>query len=92
MSDSSNDLARFHDVPLQVELQLGSIALDVQTILRLREGAVLKTSQAAGSGVRVLAGGVDIAGADILNANGKAAARITSITAPQARGGQRGNS
>jgi flagellar motor switch/type III secretory pathway protein FliN len=91
MSDVSDSLAQFHHVPFRVELELGRIALDIQTILRLREGDVLRTNQPAGAGVRLLAGGVEIATADIVTVKEKAAARITTVAIPPARGDQRGN-
>ena len=91
MSEDRAALERFQHVPFRVELELGRIVLDVQTVLRLAEGDVLRTGQRVGSGMRVLAGGVYLGSADIITLNNRAAARITSIAPTPAQGGQRGD-
>jgi len=91
MSQDRAALERFEHVPFRVELELGRIVVDVQTMLRLAEGDVLRTGQRVGSGMRVLAGGVHLGAADMISINNRAAARITSIAALPNRGGQRGD-
>ena len=91
MSEDRDALERFQHVPFRVELELGRIVLDIQTVLRLAEGDVLRTGQRAGSGMRVVAGGVHIGSAEMISVNNRAAARITSISALSTRGGPRGD-
>ena len=92
MSDIDVDLARFHRVPLLVELELGCLALNLESILRLREGDVLRIGQPAGSPLRVLAGGVELGFADLVSLENQVAARITRVSSQQSSGGPHGNS
>lgn len=91
MSDPSNGLDRFHHLPFRVEIELGRITLDIETILRLREGDVLRTSQKAGAPARVMVAGVELGSADIVTVKDRAAARIAKIstTTPGAAHGNR---
>lgn len=85
MPDVPDSLERFHELPFPIELELGRIALDIESILKLQEGDVLRTDRAAGAPVALLAGGVRVAVADLVNVKDKAAARINRI-----QGGQDG--
>ena len=92
MSDIDANLARLHRVPLLVELELGRLALDLESILRLREGDVLRIDQPAGVPLRVLVGGVELGFADLVTMENQVAARITRISTPQSSGGPHGSS
>ncbi len=91
MSDNPENLERFNHIPFPVELELGRIDLDLQSILRLREGDELRTTQSAGVPVRVFAGGVEFAVADLVTVENKVAARIAKISLRTVRGGDDGN-
>jgi flagellar motor switch/type III secretory pathway protein FliN len=79
MADVPDNLARFHEVPFPIELELGRIAVDLESVLRLKEGDVWRTDLAAGAPLPVLAGGVRIAFADLVTIKNKVAARINRI-------------
>lgn len=85
MTDVPESLERFHDLPFPIELEVGRIALDLESVLRLQEGDVLRTGRAAGAPLPVLAGGVRVALADLVTIKDKVAARITRV-----QGGQDG--
>jgi|GraSoiStandDraft_60_1057301.scaffolds.fasta_scaffold815138_2 flagellar motor switch/type III secretory pathway protein FliN len=92
MSDTDVNLARFYRVPLLVELELGHFALNLESILRLREGDVLRIDQPAGVPLRVMAGGVELGFADLVTLENQVAARITRISHQQVARGPNGNS
>lgn len=91
MSDTPENFDRFDHVPFPVELELGRIQLDLESILRLREGDELRTDRPSGVPVRVFAGGVEFALADLVTVQDKVAARITKISMRAVRGGNDGN-
>lgn len=91
MSETPENLERFDHVPFPVELELGRIDIDLESILRLREGDELRTSQSVGQPVRVFAGGVQFALADLVTVEDKVAARIAKISMHTVRGGEDGN-
>lgn len=79
MADLPDSIERFHDVPFPIELELGRIAVDLESVLRLKEGVVLRTDLAAGAPLPVVAGGVKIALADLVTIKNKVAARINRV-------------
>lgn len=91
MSDIDVRLARFHRVSLPVELELGHVVLDLQSILRLREGDVLRMDQPEGAPIRVLVGGVELGFADLVTLKDRVAARIARISNRQSPGAPNGN-
>ena len=91
MSDTTDTLDRFQHVPFLIELELGRLALDLESILRLREGDVLPIDQQAGVPLRVLAGGIELGFADLVTSENQVAARITRISQLPASGGHHGN-
>ena len=91
MSEVATKFDRYHHVPLLIEVELGSVALDLQTILKLREGDVLRIEQPLGVPLRVLAGGIEVGFADLVVMDNQVAARITRISQVQAMGGPNGN-
>ena len=92
MSETGANLARFHRVPFVVELEMGRLALDLESILRLREGDVLRIDHPAGVPLRVLVGGVELGFADMVTMENQVAARITRISTRQSSGGTLGSS
>jgi len=90
MSDTAK-FDRYHHVPLLIEVELGSVALDLQNILKMREGDVLRIDQAVGVPLRVLAGGVELGFADLVIMDNRVAARITRISQLQQAGAPYGN-
>jgi flagellar motor switch protein FliN len=92
MSDIDVNVGRFHRVPFLVELELGRLALDIENILRLREGDVLRIESPAGVPLRVLVGGVELGFAELVTMENQVAARITRISTPQSSGGPHGSS
>ena len=92
MSDTTAGLERFEHVPFLIELELGRIALDLETILKLREGDVLRIDQAVGIPARVIAGGVELGFADLVAHDHRVAARIVRIALPPASGANSGHS
>lgn len=92
MSDVDTSLTRFQSVPFLVEVELGRLALDLESILRLQEGDVLRMDTAVGEPLRVLAGGVEVGFSDLVTMEDQIAARMTRITHPPAPGRLNGNS
>lgn len=84
-------LDRFQHVPLVVELELGRIVLSLESILRLREGDVLRAGHAAGDPLRLVAGGVELGYADLMTSDEQVSARITRLTKPETSGGPSGS-
>jgi flagellar motor switch/type III secretory pathway protein FliN len=79
MADVPDSLERFHDLPFPIEVELGRIAIDIESVLGLQEGDVLRTERPAGAPLPVLAGGVRVAFADLVTMKDKVAARITRV-------------
>lgn len=90
MSDTAK-FDRYNHVPLLIEVELGSVALDLQSILRLREDDMLRIDQPVGVPLRVLAGGIELGFADLVVLGNQVAARITRISQLQITGGPGGN-
>ena len=78
MSDDNANLDRFQSLPIPVELELGHVDAGLESILKLREGDVIRTDVAAGSPLAVKAGGVTVGEAELIAVKEKAAARIVS--------------
>ena len=91
MSDASTPFDRFNHVPLLIEVELGRVALDLQSVLKLHEGDILRIDQQAGLPLRVLAGGVEVGFADLVTLENQVAARITRIAQVQSNKGPDGN-
>jgi len=78
MSDDSANLDRYQNLPFAVEVELGSVAVGLEHLLRLREGDLLRTDLPAGAPVSVTAGGVTVGAAELISVKEKAAARIVT--------------
>lgn len=91
MSDIASKFERYHHVPLLIEVELGRVAMDLQSILKLQEGDVFNIDKAVGVPLRVFAGGVEVGFADLVILENQVAARITRISQLQATGGPNGN-
>ena len=91
MSDTAVTFDRFHHVPVLIEVELGSIAMDLENILRLRDGDVLHIGEPVGIPLRVLAGGVELGSADLVTVDQQVSARITRISQAQTPGGHGGD-
>lgn len=92
MSETAASLDRFEHVPLLVELELGRLVMDLESVLKLREGDVLRIPLQAGVPLRVLAGGVELGFADLVTLDGEVAARVTKISQPPSTGASHGDS
>jgi flagellar motor switch/type III secretory pathway protein FliN len=75
-----SELERLLDVPLHFEAVLQGPAMRVGELLALAEGAIVKTGQAAGETVEVLAGGAPIGFAELTDSNGRRAARMVRFS------------
>lgn len=80
MSEVCASIERFYSVPFAVEVELTRLPMDLEGVLKLQEGDVLQTRQQIGAPLRVYAGGVELARADLVTLDGKIAARIAQIS------------
>ena len=77
--ETGDPLRRFHPVPFPVEIELARFDLDLQTLLRTREGDTVRTGRTQGSPMRLIAGRVELATADIMALDGRLAARVERV-------------
>ena len=85
LTASSEPLARFEDVPLQVEVRLGRARVPLGELLRLRAGAVLTLERRVGEEAEVLIGGQVVALGQIVVVGNELGVRITQLAGARAQ-------
>jgi flagellar motor switch protein FliN len=73
------EIGRFADVPLELEIRLDRCSLPLRRILDLSVGSVIATTKPAGENVEVLAGGARIGHGEIVAMDPRMAVRITRL-------------
>ena len=72
-------LRRFHDVSVEISVELGRVTLPIGELLRLGAGAVLELERALSEPVDIVAQGVRLARGDVVVVEDRYAVRITEI-------------
>ncbi|MGD1070277.1 MAG: FliM/FliN family flagellar motor switch protein [Bryobacteraceae bacterium] len=72
----ATELARFMDVPLEIEAQIEGPRLHVRDLLDLKAGSVIETSLQAGENVDVIAGHSVLGVGELTAAGGKVVVRM----------------
>lgn len=73
------DLARFHDVPVRIQIEIGRSSLALRDLLALEPGVVIELSRVSGQPVDVVIDNQAIARAEIVVADDEILTRVTEI-------------
>lgn len=73
------EIARFADVPVDLEAQLDRTMMRVRDLLSLDCGHVIRLARSAGDNAEILAGGAPFASGEILVVENRMAVRITDF-------------
>jgi len=74
-----NDITRFADVPIEVEVELARRMLSVQKILELEEGSVIAMTRSAGENIDLYVGGKLMGYGEIVLIENNIGVRITDF-------------
>jgi len=74
-----NELARFADVPVEVEIELDRRVLSVREILALEAGSVITMTRSAGENIDLYVGGSLVAYGEIVLIENNIGVRITDF-------------
>lgn len=74
-----SEVARFVDVPVDLEVELDRRILTVREILELEPGSVVSMSRAAGENIDLYVGGALVAYGEIVLVDNKIGVRITDF-------------
>jgi flagellar motor switch protein FliN/FliY len=72
-------LARFHDVPIELSVELDCKRMKIREILALEEGAVIQMNRSAGDNMSLLLHGVLVGYGEIVVIEDTIGVRITDI-------------
>jgi flagellar motor switch/type III secretory pathway protein FliN len=75
----ATELARFMDVPLEIEALVEGPGLRVRDLLALKTGSVIETGLPAGDNVDVLAGRSPLGLGELTSSRGKVVVRMLSF-------------
>jgi flagellar motor switch protein FliN/FliY len=73
------EMKAFYDIPLDLEVELGSVPLKIGDLAELRIGDILKVERGEGEPVDIVIGGQLIAEGEVLVIGDKLGIRITTI-------------
>jgi flagellar motor switch protein FliN/FliY len=73
------EIARFADVPVRIDVEIGRPALKLGDVLRLEEGSVVTLARSAGENIDVRIGGVLVAYGEIIVMENVVGVRITDF-------------
>jgi flagellar motor switch/type III secretory pathway protein FliN len=76
-------MARYGQLSLSLEAELGRCTMPVRDILSLSPGSVLTLPQSLGSKIALFAGGAAFCSGDMIRTGGVVALRISSFENPQ---------
>jgi flagellar motor switch protein FliN/FliY len=74
-----DDLIRFSDIPMNVDIELDRRIMTVRDILELRMGSVIRMSRSAGENIDVLVGGTLVGFGEIVIIEERVGVRITDF-------------
>jgi flagellar motor switch protein FliN len=74
-----NDITRFADVPIEVEVELDRRVLSVREILELEEGSVIGMTRSAGENIDLYVGGKLMGYGEIVLIENSIGVRITDF-------------
>jgi flagellar motor switch protein FliN/FliY len=74
-----NDITRFADVPIEVEVELARRTLSVREILELGEGSVIAMTRSAGENIDLYVGGKLMGYGEIVLIESNIGVRITDF-------------
>jgi len=74
-----NEVQRFADVPIEVEVELDRRVLSVREILELEEGSVIGMSRSAGENIDLYVGGKLVGYGEIVLIESRIGVRITDF-------------
>jgi flagellar motor switch protein FliN/FliY len=77
------ELARFSDIPMNVDIELDRRIMTVRDILELQPGSVIKMSRSAGENIDVLVGGTLIGLGEIVIIEEAVGVRITDFVSEE---------
>jgi flagellar motor switch protein FliN/FliY len=80
MASSMNALARFHDIPIELSVELDRRTMKVREILGLQAGTVVKMNRSAGENMSLLFHGVLVGYGEIVVIEDTIGIRITDIS------------
>lgn len=80
MASSINALARFHDIPIELSVELDRRTMKVREILSLQAGTVVKMNRSAGDNMSLLFHGVLVGYGEIVVIEDTIGIRITDIS------------
>jgi len=86
----SEVLARFQNVPFDLELELGNLDLSIGEILALQPGSVIRTDHPEGAPFQVRAGGVAFANAEVVVSGETVSLRINELLEKTGKGAGHG--
>jgi flagellar motor switch protein FliN/FliY len=78
-----DQMARYGQLSLPVEAELGQCTMSVRDILSLSPGSILTLPQSVGSKIALFAGGASFCSGDMIRTGGVVALRITGFENPQ---------
>ena len=79
MGEADQTLTRFHDVPIELIVELDRKTLKIREILALRAGAVIKMNRSAGDNMSLLLQGVAAGYGEIVVIEDAIGIRITEM-------------
>ncbi|MBZ5591165.1 MAG: FliM/FliN family flagellar motor switch protein [Acidobacteriia bacterium] len=74
-----NEMTRFADVPIEVEVELDRRVLSVREILELEEGSVIGMTRSAGENIDLYVGGKLVGYGEIVLIESRIGVRITDF-------------
>jgi flagellar motor switch protein FliN/FliY len=80
MASLMNALARFHDIPIELSVELDRRTMKVREILGLQAGTVVKMNRSAGENMSLLFHGVLVGYGEIVVIEDTIGIRITDIS------------
>jgi flagellar motor switch protein FliN/FliY len=84
-SESDTDLARLHDVPVELAVEIGRTRMTIGETLGLGPGAIVSLNRLAGEPVDLLVNGTPIARGEVVVIDEEFGLRITEVGAGMAR-------
>jgi flagellar motor switch/type III secretory pathway protein FliN len=84
---ASDVLQRFGDLPFVVELELGTLAMNIGEIFELQEGAVLRTDHPAGAPFPLYMSSFKLAEAEVIVIDNTISVRVQKMLQRNSAGG-----
>lgn len=82
---STNDINRVLDIPVQLSVELGRVRVPIKHIFQLGQGSIVELDAMAGEPMDVLVNGYLIAQGEVVVVNEKFGIRLTDVVAPSER-------